>query len=238
MMKKALIWAVYFSLWQGLALIIHKPIILPSFTEVLFVMIRQAGELSFWTGMGVTLLRVLYGTLIAFILALSLALLGYHFKRVAVWIAPLLTVSKTIPNITYILLILIWFSREASVTLITLLVVFPVLYAQIMGGLSSINPELLDVVKLYPETLNNYIFKVLLPLITPNLREGLIIALSLGFKVGVMAEILGQVAPGIGYLLYGAKVQFEIAEIFALTGWMILVVVLLEKGLRWILLEK
>lgn len=232
MVKKSIIWGSYFALWQLIATIVAKPIILPSFTDVFSVMADQMIQSGFWMALGTTFLRVLYGTLIAFALALLIALASYQNKRIAQWVRPLLTITKTIPNITYILLILIWFSRETSVTVISLLVVFPVLYAQIHTGLISIHPELLEVAKLYPETWSNYYFKVLLPLIKTNLLEGLVVSLSLGFKVGVMAEILGQVSPGIGYLLYGAKVNFEIAEIFALTAWMILVSVILEKGLR------
>jgi len=44
-----------------------------------------------------------------------------------------------------------------------------------------------------------------------------------------MAELLGQVQPGLGYQLYLAKLDLNTTALFAYTGWMILTVVLSEK---------
>jgi len=238
MLKKLGIWSTYFMIWEVSAIVVNKPIFFPSFHEVIKAMVVYLGLSSFWVALGTTLLRVFLGTGIAFILALGLALASYHSKVLTLWLNPLLLVSKTIPNITYILVILIWFSRESSVLVISLLVVFPVLYQQIYTGLLGLHPDLLEVERLYPETWFNHVTKVLLPMIKLDLREGLILALSLGFKVGVMAEILGQVQPGLGYLLYSSKLNFETANIFALTAWMICGVYAIEKGLRrWIKID-
>jgi NitT/TauT family transport system permease protein len=64
------------------------------------------------------------------------------------------------------------------------------------------------------------------------LYEGIKGALSLGFKVGVMAEILGQVQPGLGYLMHIARINFETADVFAYTAIMIIIVVIIEKGMN------
>lgn len=238
MLKKLGIWSTYFMVWEVLALWVNKPIFFPSFHDVIKAMVLDLSLVSFWFALGTTLLRVSLGTGFAFILALCLALMSYHSKQLSAWLNPLLLISKTIPNITYILVILIWFSRETSVFVISLLVVFPVLYQQIYTGLLSLHPDLLEVERLYPETWFNHISKVLIPMIQLDLREGLILALSLSFKVGVMAEILGQVQPGLGYLLYSAKVNFDTTQIFALTAWMICGVYAIEKGLRkWIKID-
>ena len=52
----------------------------------------------------------------------------------------------------------------------------------------------------------------------PSLKEGVRGSLSLGLKVGVMAEILGQVQPGIGHQLSRGRVNLEMADICAWTG--------------------
>lgn len=232
MIKKGLSWALYLGVWEVFALLIHKPIIFPDLILVLNHVLIQAHTASFYTALGVTLIRVILGTLIALALAIGAALAAYKIKVVDLALRPLLILVKTLPNITYILLILIWFSREVSVSLITLLIVFPVCYGQISAGLMGITLDQLEVLKVYPESWMESVQHVYLPLILPSLLEALSLALSLGFKVGVMAEILGQVQPGLGYLLYTAKMNFDIAEVFALSVWMILWVVLVEKGIQ------
>ena len=231
MKRKVLIWLFYFILWQMIAMIVNQSIILPSFLDVLNRLVYILSDVSFYNHLFITLFRVILGTLSAFVLSFIFAILSYDFKLINQALKPLVLVSKTIPNITYILLVLIWFSREMSVFFVTLLILFPVLYTQISTGLLGINPEHLEVLKLYPETYFHRLTKVIIPLIRISLFEGLKGALSLGFKVGVMAEILGQVQPGLGYLMHIARMNFETIDLFAYTAIMIMVVVLIEKSM-------
>ena len=231
MKRKVLIWLFYFILWQMIAMIVNQSVILPSFLDVLNRLVYILSDVSFYNHLFITLFRVILGTLSAFILSFIFAILSYDFKLINQGLKPLVLVSKTIPNITYILLVLIWFSREMSVFFVTLLILFPVLYTQISTGLLGINPEHLEVLKLYPETYFHRLTMVIIPLIRISLFEGLKGALSLGFKVGVMAEILGQVQPGLGYLMHIARMNFETVDLFAYTAIMIMVVVLIEKSM-------
>ena len=234
MKRKVLIWLFYFILWQMIAMIVNQSVILPSFLDVLNRLVYILSDVSFYNHLFITLFRAILGTLSAFILSFIFAILSYDFKLINQGLKPLVLVSKTIPNITYILLVLIWFSREMSVFFVTLLILFPVLYTQISTGLLGINPEHLEVLKLYPETYFHRLTKVIIPLIRISLFEGLKGALSLGFKVGVMAEILGQVQPGLGYLMHIARMNFETVDLFAYTAIMIMVVVLFEKSMDFI----
>lgn len=231
MKRKVLIWLFYFILWQMIAMIVNQSVILPSFLDVLNRLVYILSDVSFYNHLFITLFRVILGTLSAFVLSFIFAILSYDFKLINQALKPLVLVSKTIPNITYILLVLIWFSREMSVFFVTLLILFPVLYTQISTGLLGINPEHLEVLKLYPETYFHRLTMVIIPLIRISLFEGLKGALSLGFKVGVMAEILGQVQPGLGYLMHIARMNFETVDLFAYTAIMIMVVVLIEKSM-------
>lgn len=234
MKRKILIWSSYFILWQGIAMLINQAVLLPSFIDVLTRLVDLLSDLSIYIHLFYTLFRVVIGTGIAFILSLSLAILSYDFKIIRYALNPLILISKTIPNITYILLVLIWFTRELSVLFVTILILFPVLFTQISTALITINPELLELLKLYPETYYYRLIKVILPLIKVSLYEGIKGALSLGFKVGVMAEILGQVQPGLGYLMHIARINFETADLFAYTAIMIIIVVIIEKGMNLI----
>lgn len=228
-MKKAGIWFLYAMIWEGAALLVHRAIILPSFTAVVIQMLTQMSTSVLYVSLFSSLFRVVIGTLIALVLALTTSLLVESYPHLKPWFRPLVLVSKTIPNITYILIILIWFSREMTVSIITLLILFPVLYSHLSTAIETTLPEYNDLRALFPENYFHRLIKVILPLIRVHLIESIQTAISLGFKVGVMAELLGQVQPGLGYQLYLAKLDLNTTALFAYTGWMILTVVLSEK---------
>lgn len=232
MLKKTGIVLFYVGLWQLVSFLVANPLMVPSVMSVLSRLVLFLLQPLFWTSLMTTLLRVLMGTMISFALAFALAFASYRLRWIEAFLQPILMLTKTLPNITYILLVLVWFSRETSVAMVSFLVVFPVIYGQLYGGLLAIEQDHLDVLKIYPESLKTTLLNVWLPLIEIHIIEALVLALSLGFKVGVMAEILGQVQPGLGYLFYTAKTNFEIADLFALSLAMLAVVTLFEKGLR------
>lgn len=232
MLKKSSVWLLYLLAYQVLAIIINKPIILPDLMTVLKYFIQEATSLSFYLAFFTSISRVVIGSSFALIFAFFSALMAHKYEWYRILINPFLTLVKTLPNITYILLILIWLSREVSVSVIALLIVFPASYAQMISGLDNLNIDQKEVMLIYPESVLETLLKVYIPNLLPFIFEALILSLSLGFKVGVMAEILGQVQPGLGYLLYSAKVNFEIAELFALSIWMIIWVSFVEKGIR------
>lgn len=238
MIKKLSIYSLYFALWQGIAMVVNRPVILPSFVDVFLRIFNLLLTSDLYLHVSMTLIRVIQGTALAFVLALIVALMTHESKLLKDLLSPLILITKTIPNITYILLVLIWFARELSVIAVSFLILFPVLYSQFKTGLDQINPELIELFKLYPEGLVHKVSKVLVPLIKPYLFAGLKNGLSLGFKVGVMAEILGQVQPGLGYLMHIARMNFETTDLFAYTAIMILVVVIIEKGIDLFLTKK
>ncbi len=228
-MKKVGIWLFYGFLWEGAALVVDKAILLPSLTSVVSLMFQQIQSTVLYISLGTSLIRVFIGTMIALLFALTLSLLAESFPKLKMWFRPLILISKTIPNITYILIILIWFSREMTVSIITLLILFPVLYSHLSTAIETIMPEYSDLHELFPENYFHRLFKVILPLIKVHLIESIQTAISLGFKVGVMAELLGQVQPGLGYQLYLAKLDLNTTALFAYTAWMIITVVFAEK---------
>ena len=67
-----------------------------------------------------------------------------------------------------------------------------------------------------------------IPLLKPALGSALISITSLGFKVGVMAEILSQVRGGIGRNMQIAKLNVDLASLLAWTIWFLIVVAVCE----------
>jgi NitT/TauT family transport system permease protein len=230
--RKITSWILLLLIWQIAATLISNDVLLPKVTDVLARMAMQISDPGLYSSLGATMLRVLLGFMVAFILALLTGILSSSNRVFREYFHPVVVLTNTIPNITYMFMALIWLGAEGSVAVIVFFILYPVLYQAVYGGMLGINPELLDVAKLYPETFFNRLFKVTLPLLGPALYEGARGALSLGLKVGVMAEILGQVQTGIGHQLYLGRVQLDMAAIFAWTAWMILLSLLIDVLFR------
>ena len=220
---------VIIILWEGLALLINNDILIPLPWNVFQQMLTNIVTPSFYYTVSVTIIRMLKGLIVALISAFILGVLGGIYPKIADYFSIINDIIKTIPNISYIIIVLIWLGSEGSVTVVTFFILFPGLYANILLGMNSLTQDLKDVMAIYPETLFNKIKKVYLPQIFPYLLSGLKVAFGLGFKVSVMAEILSQVKVGIGKQIYYARNMLDMTSIIAWTLWIIIISLLVDQ---------
>ncbi len=216
-------------LWQFAALVINNDILIPMPYVVFVKMINDIVMPSFYLALYTTIIRLLIGLLVAITAALCLGLLSGLKPVFAEYFSVIDDIIKTIPNISYIIIILIWLNAEQSVTVITFFIIFPNLYANVLLGVKSLPRELKDVLFIYPLSLNQKIFKVYLPQVLPYLLTGIKVAFGLGLKVSVMAEILTQVRFGIGKQLLFARNTLDMTAIFAWTIWIIMISLIIDQ---------
>lgn len=219
------------SWWLG-AYFMDNSYILPTPQAVVTSMMHQLTSPDFYRIVLTTLTRSSMGLLFAFITALLFALCSYYSSILLGLLTPIITLAKSVPNISYIIIILIWFGREVSATIITFLILFPMFYSNFLTGLESKDKKLCDVLKIYPLSKFNQIIKIDLPMLKPFIAASMSSGIGLAFKVGVMAEILGQVDQGIGRELQYCRINLDMAGIFAWTIWIIILLVILEQGLK------
>lgn len=215
-------------LWQLAALSIDNDFLMPYPLAVISTMWEQCLNSSFYTIVLQTILRSLFGLGIAFFCSGICAFLSYFYPFIKAVLAPFILLTKSVPNISYIIIVLVWFSSQSSAIIITFLILFPILYANFYEGLLTIHQNLQDVLRLYPESNWTKIHKFYLPMLIPAINAGLSSGLGLAFKVGVMAEIIGQVQYGIGRQLNVARLNMDMTSIFAWTFWIIILLMLME----------
>ena len=113
--------------------------------------------------------------------------------------------------------------------IISLLLLFPIIYQAELDGVKNIDPLLIDVLKLESDATNTNVLKlVYFPLSIPFLRTALIEAVGLGFKVLVVAEYIAQTKVSIGKEIYYAKINLEFTDVFAWTIMLLVFVLLIE----------
>ena len=222
-------------LWQGLAMKVNNDILIPMPLDVLNRMLCDLGRPDFYSQTLTSLGRMLKGFGLSLLIA---GLCGYAAalnKTVRRCIEPLEVIIKTIPNLSYIMVFLIWLGSEGSVMVTSFCVLFPVFYTAILLSQDLLDSELQDVLRCYPETPWIVFWKVRLPQALPHLAAAIQTGFGLGLRVCVMAEVLTQVRVGIGrQMSYAARVALDMTGLMAWTLWIILLSAAADGILGWL----
>ncbi|MDO4467624.1 MAG: ABC transporter permease subunit [Bacillota bacterium] len=225
-------------LWQVSAQMIHNPFILPTPIKVLFKMVDQLFSYNFFSTVGLTIYRTLCSVLISFVLGLGTSLLVLKQPKFEILIKKAILCIQSIPNVTLIILFMFWFSKEFIVYIVSFLLLFPVVYQNIIHTLKEIDSQWKSVFRVYEQSKSVLINKIYIPLLKPVFVGTLSSCISMGFKVGVMAEILSQVHNGIGRSMQLARLDVDLAAVIAWTLWLFICVTICErivqKIIQWI----
>ena len=225
-------------LWELFAIVQNNEFILPYPLDVGKYMMNQLTSLEFYQAVSITFVRSILALMIGFIVAFVLAYICFLKPIVKDIFYPILLLMRSIPNISYILIILILFSRSLSVFFVILFILFPIVYTDLYYQLVEIKKQYYPVMELYPECEITYLKKIYLPLLRPTLLSLLNSGLSLAFKVGVMAEIIGGMQQGIGRALNLCRLNFDMVGLFAWTGWMILILLFIDSVIHYFIERK
>lgn len=236
-MKKSNIISICMLLlvWQLAGMAIGNDIILPLPLQVFGQMGSDLSHPRFITIVLSTLQKSLGSFGIALLIGTLLGILAGANRLVENFFRPVEILLKTIPNITYMFLLLMWLSSERAVSYVIFFIVFPVIYASVLQGMKGMDQDQKDVLLLYGETVMTRFWKIYLPQIYPFMKSSIFSTLSLSIKVGVMAEVLGQVKFGIGKEMYLNKLNLDMIGVFSWTIWIVLLVTMLESFVKFVL---
>lgn len=146
-----------------------------------------------------TLFRMLCGFIIACLLAMLFGIAAGVSERIRLFLAPLMTILKTIPTASLVFLFLVIFGAKNTPIYIVVLISFPILCESLTAGFINIDKEIIDTLKLENGKKIYKLFKIQLPLALPYLYTGIASCLGLSFKIEIMAEILsGSTSQGLG----------------------------------------
>ncbi len=230
----ALIWAgisgFWILLWFIVSLVIGLKVIFPSPIDTIIRFFELFGESSFYTVVFGSILRVVIGTLIAFVLGVLLAALSSAFKPIKKLLSPLLVVIKTTPVVSFIIVAFLWIGNALLPSFISILMVFPIVYTNVLEGIESVPSEKHDLAKVF----NFSFFTKVKAIYYPNVKGMFLAAaktsIGLAWKAGIAAEVLVCTQKSIGLEIYNAKTYFETVDLFAWTLVVILLSILIEFG--------
>lgn len=214
---------VLFIIWVVTYQAIDHPLIMPSPQSVFLSLIGIVTDAKSIGIILTSVLRLIISIALSAILGIVLGMLSGLNQKVSWVMKPYVTILRTIPVISIIVIFLILFGYTVTPFIITFLMVFPIVFQAAESGIKAINHELIDVYNLEKHDFLISIRHLYFPMIQKYLFLSFLQSFGLGLKVLVMAEYLGQTRNSIGNALYLAKTNLDFSEVFAWTILLILI---------------
>ena len=189
----------------------------------------------------VTLARVVAALVLSFVLGLAAAMAMYLSATVERYGRPIVRLLMAVPVVCWILFAVLWFKWvEFRIAFVLVVVCGPVFLVDFLDGMKGVSKDLREMLRSFRPTRAQFFAKLILPATLPTILTSWKINLSLAIRVVTMAELVGAVT-GIGYGLVVAQELFSVADVFA---WTLLLVVVLfvaeavvtrveDRVLRW-----
>jgi NitT/TauT family transport system permease protein len=198
--------------WRGIA-----PIFLPAPTSIASYLWRMIVDGTMEFHLGVTLLRIFVGFLMAAVTGIAFGLLmgmSRIFSRVAdVWIAAL----YPLPKISLIPLLIIWLGSGESYRIVISAVTafFPIVIST-YSGIRQVDRGLIKAAEDLGAGTRQIQLKVVIPAAMPSILSGLQLGMGVAIILIVAAEMIGGSSQsGMGYLLISAGQVMETERVFA-----------------------
>ena len=220
--------------WWIIAIIVDS-FIIPSPSETLNALYNIIISNGFIKVLGASLFRILLGFLISTILGIVIGIFAGLNEKFEIFINPIISVIKSVPVISLILIILFWVKSSNVPLVVCFLMCLPVMYNNVLEGLKNVDNKLLEMGKLYKMNNRDLVKKIYIHSIKPYIFSATKTCLNLGFRVTVAAEVLSSPKYGLGTKLFDSKVYLSMDNLFAYTLIIILFSYLFEILLKYII---
>ena len=126
-----------------------------------------------------------------------------------------LQMLRNIPHLALIPLVILWFGidEEAKMFLVALGVFFPI-YLNTLHGIRTVDPQLIEMARIYGLSAGALFWRVILPGALPSIFVGLRYALGIMWLTLIVAETISA-SSGIGYMTMNAR-EFLLTDIVLL----------------------
>lgn len=195
----------------------------PSAVGTAFWKLVQSGELA--ENIWISTLRALSGFAVGGAIGFGLGLANGLSNLSRGLTDTTLQMIRNVPHLALIPLVILWFGidEEAKLFLVALGVFFPI-YVNTLLGIQSVDPQLVEMGRIYGMTRLQLFLKVILPGALPAIFVGLRYALGIMWLTLIVAETISA-SSGLGYMAMQAR-EFLLIDVVVLS---ILIYALLGK---------
>jgi len=228
-LKILLIALLWLGVWQISALIIGEELLFPSPISVASRLFEMALTSAFYKTIITSLIRILIGMLAGTVIGALGGLLTAFSHFAKAFFSPFLAVIKSTPVASFIILLVLWISRDATPVIIASMMVVPVVWTNVETGFCNTDRALLEMAQVYKMNVAPRIKHIYLPSVSPYFFASLRSSLGMSWKAGIAAEVLLQPLISIGKQIFESKQTLETVDLFAWTVVVIILSVVIEK---------
>ena len=165
--------------WQ-LASLFFPPLVVPPIAQVLSTLFRLMTQSDFGATIGTTILRLIAGLAIGVGVGAVLGLLFGLCPKIEDVGTPLIHVLQAIPPVCWVVLALVWFGFNGKpCVFIVATATVPTVVINLSHGVRSVDPQLLEMARLYQFSRWKMLRHVTLPSIRPYFRSALEIVIAI-----------------------------------------------------------
>ena len=220
----ALMWIIWLIAYYS----VKNDYVIPSISDTVASFGKCLISGSFWLAFVNTVLRTVLSFAISFLLSVALVAIGVVFKWSYSFIKPFMAVLRTLPTLAVILILLFWTSPAVAPVIVAFLVLFPVIYSQLISAVNGIDEGVIEMAKVYGVSKKERLTKIYLPLISPAVLSQTGANISLGIKIMVSAEVLAGTYKSLGGLMQNARFYVDMPRLAALTIIAVLIGILID----------
>ena len=222
-------------IWEISARIVDNEFFLPTLGQTFRKLWDVVWDKNFPLTLISTLGRVLLGLVIGTALGVTLATLSHYSSIVKCIVSPFVSVVKSTPVATFIIILWLFMSGNALPVFIAVLMVMPIIWQNVLDGYEAIDPQLSEVCYLYRFSFKKRMRVLIFPTLLKYFIPAFITAAGLAWKAEIAAEIIAYTKNSIGGHISDANTVYETAEVFAWTLVVITVSILLEALTKFLL---
>jgi NitT/TauT family transport system permease protein len=241
LVRKAVILMVLAAIWQGYAVYISNPLVLPTFTDTMraFASRMANGELLIKSWVSIKVLLQGYG--IGLALALLITIFAMATQIGSDLLETLTAMLNPLPAIALLPIALIWFGLgSASIIFVLVHAVMWPIALNTHSGFLAVSNTLRMVGRNYGLSGIGYVVKILIPAAFPSILSGLKIGWAFAWRTLIAAELVFGTTSGsggLGWFIYENKNVLDIAAVFA-GLFMVIVIGLLVENLVFNTVER
>jgi ABC-type nitrate/sulfonate/bicarbonate transport system permease component len=158
-------------------------------------------NVTMWKNIESSLDRFIIGFLFALAAAVPIGLLIGTSKTAESLTRPIIEIFRPIPPIAWVPFFFIVFHAVWYPILIVFIGVFFPLLSNVIFGVKSVEPQLIDAARTLGAKKRHLFVKVILPYSVPFIMAGITIGLGIGWMCIVAAELFGSIGGGVGFYI-------------------------------------
>ncbi len=226
--KNILALVFWLAVWETVALIVDKEILLPTPFTVISCLFGHMTSPEYYYSVAASFARIALGSVIGTFLGCIMAYSAFASDIFEAIVSPLISIIKSTPVASFIILALVWMGKSAVPVFTSVLMVIPVVYSGVLNGLNSTDIGLHEVALAYSFGFFKKLRLLYIPSSLSSFASSAVTSFGLAWKAGIAAEVLCSLKNSIGGNIYTSKLYLETPDLMAWTLTVIVLSILFE----------